>query len=204
MKARSSAIFPHDQETLAHPRIGFFGVIDERFDIGLLEQLSILKPAWQFIIVGPVVKIDPAILPQAPNIYYSGPRSYEELPNYLSGWDVALIPFALNDSTQFISPTKTPEYLAGGIPVVSSGIRDVITPYGEMGLVYIANNVTEFITGIEWGLTMRNNSEWLDKVDRFLAGLSWDNTFEQMETHVRTKMATKQNANLTENRTEYV
>lgn len=204
MKARTPTSLPADQINLPHPRIGFFGVIDERFDIDLLKKLAIFKPAWQFIIIGPVVKIDPDSLPRASNIHYTGSRSYEDLPNYLSGWDVALIPFAINESTQFISPTKTPEYLAGGIPVVSSSIRDVVNPYGEMGLAYIANSASEFIKGIEWGMTIRDNLGWLEKVDNFLCNLSWDVTAEQMESHIKNKIAAKQNGKLTENSKEYV
>lgn len=204
MKARSAVSSPWDQTNLSHPRIGFFGVIDERLDIDLLDKIALVKPEWQFIIIGPIVKIDPDSLPRADNIHYTGCRMYEDLPNYLSGWDVALIPFAINESTQFISPTKTPEYLAGGIPVVSSAIKDVINPYGDMGLVYIAQNVSEFIEGIQWGLTMRNNSGWLKKVDNFLAGLSWDHTAEQMQTHIKNKIAAKQNGKLTQKHKEYV
>ncbi len=204
VRARSVISSPGDQINLPHPRIGFFGVIDERFDIELLDQLALIKPEWQFIIVGPVVKIDPDSLPKANNIYYTGSRSYEDLPCYLSGWDVALIPFAINESTQFISPTKTPEYLAGGIPVVSSSIRDVVNPYGELGLVYIASNANEFIKGIEWGLNMRNNSGWLEKVDTFLEGLSWEATSQRMANHIQNKIATKQNSKLTQNLNEYV
>ena len=88
--------------------------------------------------IGPVVKIDPAILPRAENIHYLGSKSYQELPAYLAGWDLALIPFAINESTRFISPTKTPEYLAAGKPVISTPIRDVVTPYGDENLVHIA------------------------------------------------------------------
>jgi glycosyltransferase involved in cell wall biosynthesis len=204
MKARSTTHSPGDQENLPGPRVGFFGVIDERFDIDLIGKLSLLKPDWQFVIVGPVVKIDPDSLPRSQNIHYIGSRTYGDLPSYLSGWDVALIPFALNESTRFISPTKTPEYLAGGIPVVSSSIRDVLNPYGEMGLVYIANNVLEFIKGIEWGFEMKNNPGWLEKVDRFLAGVSWDITWEQMSNYIENKIVAKQNCNVSLNKNEYV
>ncbi len=111
---------PEDQEDIPHPRLGFYGVIDERLDIALLDELAAKRPDLQLVMVGPVVKIDPATLPKHPNIHYLGPKVYDELPQYLAGWDVALMPFALNESTRFISPTKTPEYLAGGCPVVST------------------------------------------------------------------------------------
>ncbi len=134
LKARNLSVEPPDQLNIPHPRIGFFGVIDERLNIALLKEIALLRPEWHFIIIGPAVKIDPASLPVAANIHYLGSRSYEELPGYLSGWDVALIPFALNESTRFISPTKTPEYLAGGVPVVSTAIKDVVRPYGAQGI----------------------------------------------------------------------
>jgi len=204
MKARTAMSSPKDQINVAHPRIGFFGVIDERFDIDLIDNLALLRPQWQFIFVGPVVKIDPDSLPSGENIHYTGSRPYEELPSYLSGWDVALIPFALNESTQFISPTKTPEYLAGGIPVVSSSISDVVNPYGKLGLVYIADSTWEFIEGIEWGLNMRHNASWLEKVDAFLTNVSWDVTWEQMSNLISNKIAAKQNGKITKNRNEYV
>ena len=96
-------------------------------------------------LIGPVVKIDPASLPQRRNIHYLGGKTYEELPHYIAGWDVALLPFARNAATRFISPTKTPEYLAAGKPVVSTSIRDVVRPYGEQGLVRIADDVPAFV-----------------------------------------------------------
>jgi UDP-galactopyranose mutase len=131
-KARRELPQPHDQAAIARPRLGFYGVIDERFDIDLLRQAADMRPHWQFVMVGPVVKISEDELPRAANIHYLGGKSYDELPAYLSGWDVALMPFAMNESTQFISPTKTPEYLAGGKPVVSTPVKDVVRTYGHL------------------------------------------------------------------------
>lgn len=115
-QARTNKSQPADQENIPSPRLGFYGVIDERFDIDLIKGIAELRPDWHLVLLGPVVKIDPATLPKLPNIHFLGGKSYEQLPTYLSGWDVALIPFLLNDATRFISPTKTPEYLAAGIP----------------------------------------------------------------------------------------
>src|SRR5439155_6041210 len=131
---------PEDQKDIPHPRFGFFGVVDERFDIDLLGKVAAAKPEWHFVILGPIVKIDPASLPNSSNIHYLGGKSYNELPSYIAGWDIAMIPFAMNDSTKFISPTKTPEYLAAGKPVISTPIRDVVRPYGDNKLVHIVNN----------------------------------------------------------------
>ena len=110
-QARREQADPADQAELARPRLGFYGVIDERLDLELLDRAAEARPDWQFVMVGPVVKIDEADLPRRPNIHYLGGKDYAELPAYLSGWDVALMPFAINEATRFISPTKTPEYL---------------------------------------------------------------------------------------------
>ena len=131
-QARALSAEPDDQSAIPHPRLGFFGVIDERFDIELLEGVAAARPRWQFVMIGPVVKIDPATLPRLRNIHFLGGKTYKELPAYLAGWDVALLLFARNESTRFISPTKTPEYLAAGKPVVSTSIRDVVRPYEEL------------------------------------------------------------------------
>ncbi len=178
--ARTIAEEPEDQRPIPHPRLGFYGVIDERLDVALLGAAAALRPDWQWIIVGPVVsKIDPATLPALPNIHYLGGKSYKELPAYLSGWDVAILPFARNESTRFISPTKTPEYLAAGRPVVSTSIRDVIRPYGDLGLARIADVPEEFVAACEAAL-MEDAAVRLQKADVFLADLSWDKTQSQM------------------------
>lgn len=180
-KARTRQSDPVDQEDIPHPRLGFFGVIDERFDIELLDNAAAARPEWQFVMIGPVLKIDPSTLPQRPNIHYLGPKSYEELPAYLSGWDVALLLFARNESTRFISPTKTPEYLAAGRPVISTSITDVVRPYGEQGLVDIADTAEDLIAAAERVLAPDyDQSQWLKRVDSLLAGTSWDQTWSEM------------------------
>ena len=117
---RGDLLDPSDQAALPHPRLGFFGVIDERMDLGFVAALAALRPEWQLVMIGPVVKIDPAALPRPANIHWLGMKGYDELPTYLAHWDLALMPFALDESTRFISPTKTPEFLAGGLRVVST------------------------------------------------------------------------------------
>lgn len=179
-KARTAVEEPADQASIPHPRLGFFGVIDERFDIELLDIVAQKRPDWHFVIVGPVVKIDPESLPKHENIYYLGSKKYEELPNYLAGWDIALLLFARNDSTRFISPTKTPEYLAAGKPVISTSIRDVVRPYGELKLVEISDHPDEFISAAERILSRTAPDEWLRTVDKFLEHISWDKTWKSM------------------------
>ena len=183
-KARTNKQDPADQQHIPHPRFGFFGVVDERFDIELLDQVAKARPEWQFVILGPIVKIDPASLPHYQNIHYLGGKKYEEIPSYISGWDIALIPFAMNESTKFISPTKTPEYLAAGKPVISTPIRDVVKPYGENKLVHIVKNADEFIRAAEKELSKKRKSVWLNKVDEFLLYNSWDRTWGQMVRHM--------------------
>ncbi|OFA03699.1 NAD(P)-binding protein [Duganella sp. HH101] len=117
---------------IPRPRLGYYGVVDERFDAGLLAALADARPQWQLVIVGPVLKIDPASLPQRANIHYLGMQPYQALPHFLAGWDVCLLPFALNDSTRYISPTKVLEYMAAELPIVSTAIRDVEQPYGDV------------------------------------------------------------------------
>ena len=166
---------PVDQKDIPHPRIGFCGVIDERTDIELLRKIAELRPDFQYIMIGPVVKIDENDLPRRENIHYLGGKNYNDLPSYIGGWDVAMMPFALNDSTRFISPTKTPEYLAAGQPVVSTPIRDVVRPYGEKELVHIATTAEEFVTAIESALSEDADSR-RTKAAEHLATMSWDKT----------------------------
>lgn len=173
---------PEDQASIPHPRFGFYGVIDERFDILLVDELAKRRPEWNFIFIGPIAKVDQAQLPKNPNIYYLGKKTYKQLPMYLAGWDVAILPFALNESTKFISPTKTPEYLAAGKPVISTSITDVVTPYGKKGLVHIADTAEEFITEAEKILSDKNNEDWKKKVDEFLGNISWNKTWRKMAT----------------------
>ena len=189
-QARAMDAAPDDQSSLPKPRFGFYGVIDERMDLELIGRLADAHPEWSIVMVGPVVKIDPAELPQRANIHYLGGKKYEELPVYLGGWDVALMPFAINESTKFISPTKTPEYLAGGRPVVSTPITDVIRHYGDLEAVSIANGAEAFINACEKALALAQGpDEWLTEVDAKLANISWDTSYARMAGLVREAIA---------------
>jgi glycosyltransferase involved in cell wall biosynthesis len=182
-QARARLAEPPDQAHIPRPRVGHYAVLDERLDSGLVAALADARPDWQLILVGPVVKVDPAELPRRANIHYLGGKSYDELPAYLSGWDAAFMPFALNESTRFISPTKTPEYLAAGKPVVSTSVTDVVRTYGEQGLVRIAVNPDEFVASIDACLSMGDaeRQAWLAKVEQLLDEMSWDRTWAQMK-----------------------
>ncbi|MCA2958940.1 MAG: glycosyltransferase family 1 protein [Silvanigrellales bacterium] len=180
-KARLPLTVPSDQAGIPGPRVGFCGVIDERMDLELLAKVASARPHWSLILVGPVVKIDPATLPKASNIHFLGSKTYAQLPSYLASWDVAMMPFAQNESTRFISPTKTPEYLAAGKPVVSTPIQDVVRTYGTRELVRIAHTAEEFVAHVESALTREGRSvEWLRRVDVCLGENSWDLTWKRM------------------------
>lgn len=184
------------REAGAPPTFGFYGVIDERLDIDLLARVADARPDYRFEIVGPVVKIDPAELPQRPNISYPGGQDYADLPQWLGRWDVALMPFAINESTRFISPTKTPEYLSGGRPVVSTPITDVGRHYGDLDAVFIAGDADGFIAACDKALALSRTPEsWLPAVDRALASLSWDVTQAAMQRRI--DEAAEQRANAT-------
>lgn len=178
-QARVSPIDPPDQCRLPRPRLGYFGVIDERMDLPLLAGIAAARPEWQIVMVGPVVKIDPASLPRHANIHYLGPKRYEELPHYVGGWDVALMPFARNEATRFISPTKTPEYMAAGKPVVSTSIRDVVRPYGQQGLVRIADDVASFVKACTDAMS-EDSGRRVTQGDAFLRHTSWDGTWTRI------------------------
>jgi glycosyltransferase involved in cell wall biosynthesis len=187
--ARSPLPEPADQRGIGRPRLGFFGVIDERLDLDLLANLARQRPDWSIVVVGPVVKIDPRSLPCLPNIHYLGQKSYEQLPAYLAGWDVALMPFALNEATRFISPTKTLEYLAGGKPVVSTEIRDVVSPYAELGLVQISD-ARGFVGAVERALSGAGVPD-LATVDQFIARTSWESTWADMSALIERGLEAK-------------
>ena len=198
LKARAHQFDPADQEDLPKPRLGFYGVIDERFDTELLDEVATLRPDWSFVMVGPVVKISEDDLPKRPNIHYLGGKTYDQLPAYLSGWDVALMPFAMNESTQFISPTKTPEYLAGGKPVVSTPIRDVVRHYGQLEAVKFADNAADFVAQCEKALELSHVPEggWLAEADLMLSRTSWETTQARMAGLVADLLGERGSANL--------
>ena len=170
----------------AKPNLGFFGVIDERMDTALVAAIADLRPDWHFSMIGPVVKIDVSDLPQRPNLYWLGRHDYRDLPVALAQWSLGIMPFAINEATRYISPTKTPEFLAAGLPVVSTPIRDVVRPYGEMSLVGIAATANEFVAQCENCLawTETEHAAWLSRVDQFLARTSWDRTWSAMNNLV--------------------
>jgi protoporphyrinogen oxidase len=168
------------QASIAHPRLGFYGVIDERFDTGLVAAMADAHPEWQVVLAGPVKKIDEGHLPRRPNIHYLGQQSYDDLPRLLAGWDVCLLPFALNEATRFISPTKVLEYMAAELPIVSTPIADVATPYGDV--VAIAEGPQEFVAACEAALALEpaQREALAEAMREIVATTSWDATAGQM------------------------
>ena len=184
LAARKKRADPGDQANISRPRIGFFGVIDERMDLELVARAARECPEIQFVMLGPVVKIEPAALPRAPNLHWLGRREYDALPEYAAGWDAAWMPFALNEATRFISPTKTPEFLAAGLPVTSTPIADVVHDYGANGLVNIVQPDGDIADALRASLSVRSPA-WLDRVDSALSDRSWDRIWAEMFEIVR-------------------
>lgn len=182
---------PADQASLPNPRLGYFGVIDERVDRPLLAHLAMAHPEWHIIMIGPVVKIDPATLPQAPNLHYLGQRSYEALPAYLAGWDVCLLPFARNAATRFISPTKTLEYMAAERPIVSTPLTDVQEPYGD--IVYLGETPEAFVEACAHALAAprADRMRRSEKMRAVLRETSWDATAAAMQQLIQEAWARK-------------
>jgi UDP-galactopyranose mutase len=180
-QALHGLVEPPDQALLPHPRLGFFGVLDERMDLPLLTHLAVSHPAWHIIMVGPVVKIDPTTLPQAPNVHYLGQRSYEALPAYLAGWDVCLLPFARNAATRFISPTKTLEYMAAERLIVSTPIPDVQESYGD--IVSVGHTPEAFVEACERALASSHEERMRQRehMRAVLQKTSWDATAAAMQ-----------------------
>lgn len=176
------------QAGFGHPRLGYFGVIDERFDAGLVETVADAHPEWQLVMVGPVVKIDRARLPQRPNIHWLGMQSYALLPYLIASWDVGLLPFARNEATRYISPTKTLEYMAAEKPVVSTPIDDVVALYGDV--VRIGADAHDFIAGGEAALAESDGAR-MQRIGEMLATVwrvSWDHAAETIRTILETEL----------------
>jgi UDP-galactopyranose mutase len=177
------------QGAIAGPRLGYFGVIDERMDLDLVRRLADADPRWNVIMVGPVVKIDPASVPQRPNLHWLGQQPYELLPRLIEGWEVGLLPFAINESTRFISPTKTLEYMAAGKPAVSTAIKDVATLYGDV--VRIARSADEFVAACAAALEEppAKRCERLLAMQASVARSSWARTAETIHAALEGRLA---------------
>ncbi len=167
---------PAELASLPKPVLGYFGVVDERMDYELVARMADANPAWSVVVIGPVVKVDPGSMPQRPNLHWLGGRAYNELPAVCKGFDLCLMPFARNESTEYINPTKALEYMATGRAIVSTAVPDVVSNFGEV--VKIANSHEEFIElcrrsvahpdyrAISRGLKMVRENSWEAIVDK--------------------------------------
>lgn len=175
---------PLEIAALTGPVLGYFGVIDERMDMPLLAHTAAARPDWNIVLVGPIAKIERSELPQAPNIHYLGMRSYDQLPAYLAHFDVALVPFAMNEATRFLSPTKTLEYMAAHKPIVSTPIHDVIELYGEV--VSVAHTPDEFVAHIDRALSEPNTQR--AKAEALLNQHTWEGIARHIQRLIDRKL----------------
>ncbi len=178
-QARMACSDPADQQGVGGPRIGFFGVIDDRLDLSLIARVAAHRPDWQLVMIGPEVGSGLGELPRGPNLHYLGKKDYEALPRYLAGWNVAWLPYRTGSAERLINPMRTPEYLAAGRAVVSSHLPDVVKPFGEQGLVRLAKTAEQFVAEIQAALE-EAPEERLRKVDAFLAQTSWESAWNRM------------------------
>lgn len=189
-QGRLQLVEPDDQVNIPRPRIGYYGTIDERFDLELLEQMARKRPEFQFIIIGPVKETIVDKIPRLSNIFYLEKKDYHTLPLYLSGWDCAMTPYMLNDHAKFNNPTKIIEFLAAGKPVVSTAINEMINAYADRKMVHIAFSPDEFLQCLEKAMEERNSDpEWINRIDSFLTVNTWEHTFTkmaQLESELRT------------------
>jgi UDP-galactopyranose mutase len=185
---------PADQASIPHPRLGFYGVIDERMDLALLAEAAQARPDWAFVMIGPVVKIAEEDLPRAANIHWLGRKDYADLPAYAARWDAALMPFAINASTAFISPTKTPEYMAAGLPVVSTPVRDVVDGYGAIASIRIAADAAGFVAAAAelLGASEETRAAWRGEARDCLADKSWDGIADRIQHMLQDALVTNQ------------
>jgi UDP-galactopyranose mutase len=203
--ARNGLPDPADQRGIPYPRMGFYGVLDERLDRDLLAAVADLRPSVQFVLVGPVAKLDPDSLPRRANLHYLGAKQYEELPDYVANWQVALMPFAISEATRYISPTKTPEYLAAGLPVVSTPIADVVRQYGQLPGVQIAGTPQQFAECADRALVQAQQPQpWRPGADALLAGMSWDGIWAGMAALIERASRTRRPGPIKDGKYDYL
>jgi glycosyltransferase involved in cell wall biosynthesis len=176
-KAQNGIRVPEEMDSFTGIVVGYYGVVDERIDYDLLEKTAQMNPTVDFVLIGPFAKVNPENLPSLPNIHFLGMRNYEELPNYLKRFDIAMMPFAMNDATKFISPTKTLEYMAGGKSIISTPVYDVVRDYDKH--IEIVENAEQFTAAINKLICQHKVSQYL-KYQEILDRTSWDNTVNEM------------------------
>lgn len=177
---RPDTALPEDLRRLPRPVLGFFGVVDERMDYELVARLADATPKGSVVIVGPAAKVEADQFPRRSNLHWLGQRNYSELPHYAKGFDVCLMPFALNESTEYINPTKALEYLAAGRPVVSTAIADVMRNFGAV--VTVGHSHSQFIELCHRSLE-QPEPQLIERGLALAAQNTWDSIVQKLETH---------------------
>ncbi len=181
MTARIDLVEPADQASLPRPRLGYWGPIDGRVDLELVKKLAELCPEWQLVMLGP--SADPASLPKRPNLHWLGAKTYDELPEYIAGWDVGILPVLINETTKFLTPAHPAGMLAAGRALVSTPLTDVVNPYEKVKLVRTARTAEGFMVAVKAALA-EERSMRQQRADAFLSAMSWDTTWSRMRTLV--------------------
>lgn len=183
-KALNGIKVADDVANLQSPIVGYYGVIDERIDFALLHETALKLPNVSFVMIGPLSKIEKNDLPQEDNIHYLGMKSYNELPHYLKAFDIAMIPFAVNDTTKYISPTKTLEYMSAGKPIISTKITDIVHDYGIC--LSMVESADEFYEAIKFALDKTDHFSMELEYHKILKKTSWDITAVKMKSIIKT------------------
>jgi len=179
---------PQDIKALGRPVLGYFGVVDERMDYELIAKLADANPKWSLAIIGPVLKVPQHQLPRRPNIHWLGPRDYSQLPAYCKGFDLCLMPFALNAATEYINPTKALEYMATGRMIVSSAVPDVVSNFSSV--VKVAQSHSSFIDLCR-GAIEKPEPGLIERGLKMAAGNTWESIVAKLEGHVADALAAK-------------
>jgi UDP-galactopyranose mutase len=172
---------PADYAGTGEPRLGFYGVIDERVDLPLLAGVALAHPEWELFLVGPLRNLVPADIPNLRNLHWLGERPYAELPSHLAAWDACLIPYVVNGTTRFISPTKTLEYMAAEHPIVTTPIRDVVGPYED--IVHVGEGADGFARACGHALGENGVARMsrLERMRRIVDHTSWNHAVKRIE-----------------------
>lgn len=175
-------------QSLPKPVLGYVGVIDERLDYSLIAHLSEQMPSASIAMIGPIVKVDPADLPRAANIHWFGQQDFQTLPSFIKGFDVCLMPFAINKATEYINPTKTLEYMATGKPIVSTPVPDVVRNFTP--IVAVADSAAAYLAAVQGALETPDRALAQQGIARAL-GASWDGITSDMTRHMERAVVTR-------------
>jgi glycosyltransferase involved in cell wall biosynthesis len=179
---------PAELAVLPKPVLGYFGAVDERMDYELLARLAAANPGWSVVMIGPVIKVEADSLPRRPNLHWLGQRAYADLPAFAKGFDLCLMPFALNEATAFINPTKALEYMAAGREIISTAVPDVVHNFGSV--VKIARTREEFITLCRQAIARPDHAA-IGRGLKMAGENSWDSIVARLESHIAEALVRK-------------